>query len=746
MENITASNASSALLKSAWEQARDSCPQIKSGVQVSRHFFRGQLWYVLQRAGSERLHRINGSAWHILGRCDGKTRLSAILAALKAESLQAPANDQPAEGGDAHVWDEVELLRIINQFSYEGIITIAGFENTRAHVRPAAAKKGKIKLSNPLAIHIPLWNPNRFLFNNMHFVRPLFTRTALIIWLFVIMFGAVSAATHWAEISQNVLDRAFQPGNLFWLWLLYPLTKIFHELGHAFATRIHGGAVNETGIMVMYGVPVPYVDASAAAGFPLKRHRLLVDAIGIMVELAIAVLALAVWLSVEPGLLSQLAYNTMFLCSLSTLLFNANPLMRFDGYYLLADYLEIPNLGNRAYIYWRYLFKRYIFGVQLSQAEINALASDRKERLWLTAYGAGSFIYRIGVLTGIIWLAAQYNPLLGVAVLMFIIYGQVLMPLQKLARYLLGDALGEHKRRRLTSLSLALIAVLLILIFVPFPLKRTLSAVVWTPGDAEVRTQAQGFIQKEWVRDGEFVHAGQILFSLEDPTQQANMAAAKADLSEAQTRYQAALPQENKADAVQFIEDITALEAQVNYLQQQIAQLTVTSQSNGIFYFPPAALPALQRFVKQGEVIGYVVAADLQEKRVIRAMVSQDDIGLLQQADNHGINKSVKIWIANWPAQIFNAEISRVIPAASQQLPSPVLGSRYGGEIAIDPADASGQRALTEWFQLEITLNSPLPATLLGTRAWASVVLGSSPLALQAYRHLRQLFLKRLNF
>src|SRR5262249_37075249 len=140
--------------------------------------------------------------------------------------------------------------------------------------------------------------------------------------------------------------------------------KALHELGHGYATKSCGGEVHEMGIMFLVFLPLPYVDASAAAGFRGKWRRASVGAAGMMVEIFVAALALFVWLAVEPGPVRALAFSVMITAGVTTILFNGNPLLRYDGYYILADLLEIPNLAIRGARYWGHLINRYVFGTE----------------------------------------------------------------------------------------------------------------------------------------------------------------------------------------------------------------------------------------------------------------------------------------------------------------------------------------------------------------------------------------------
>ena len=126
----------------------------------------------------------------------------------------------------------------------------------------------------PLAIRIPLFDPDRFLERTAFLVRPLFGRLGALIWLSVVSAGLVLAGLNWAALSEDVIDRVLAPQNLLLLWFVYPLVKAVHELGHAYATKIYGGEVHEIGVMFLVFVPVPYVDATAASSFPNKHERM----------------------------------------------------------------------------------------------------------------------------------------------------------------------------------------------------------------------------------------------------------------------------------------------------------------------------------------------------------------------------------------------------------------------------------------------------------------------------------------
>ena len=185
---------------------------------------------------------------------------------------------------------------------------------------------------------------------------------------------------HWQELSSDVTDRVLSTENLFLLAFIYPFSRLFHEFGHAYAVKRWGGEVHEMGVMLIVFMPLPYVDASWSSAFPEKSRRMFVGAAGIMVDIFLASAAIIVWVLAEPGAVRAVAYNVIFVAGLSTLLLNGNPLLRFDSYYILADFLEIPNLADRANKYLGYLIKRYLLRIKDS---ISSRTGSRRETLAL---------------------------------------------------------------------------------------------------------------------------------------------------------------------------------------------------------------------------------------------------------------------------------------------------------------------------------------------------------------------------
>jgi hypothetical protein len=246
--------------------------------------------------------------------------------------------------------------------------------------------------------------------------------------------------------SADVLD----PGNLIFLYLSFVVVKICHEFSHAFACKRFcrlkrsAGEVHSMGVMFLVLFPLPYVDASSAWSFRNKWHRAIVGMAGVLAELAVAAIAAIVWSQTSTGAVHIIAYNVIFIASVSTLLFNGNPLLRFDAYYVLSDLIEIPNLAVRARNYLYYVVKRYVWSLRRIQNPAYSLG----ERIWFLTYGPASTVYRIFISIRILLFLNNRLPpaffIIVPVVAIPAVIGWLLTPLSRFVRYL---ATGPYLKR-----------------------------------------------------------------------------------------------------------------------------------------------------------------------------------------------------------------------------------------------------------------------------------------------------------
>ena len=345
---------SQSLFSTSWYRVASIRPRLRNHAQIHRHIYRDSVWYVLQNHSTGKFHRFTPVANLIIGLMDGRRTLQEIWdIACDRLGDEVPTQD--------------EVIKLLSDLHRADVLQsdappdLKELQQRRIkHVR----MRWKQYLGNPLSLRIPLFDPDRMLNRLMPLVRPLLGWRGTALWFAVVGWAVILIAMHWTELSGDVIDRVFSVENLLLIWFVFPLIKALHELGHAIATKIDGGEVHEMGIMLLVLMPIPYVDASSATAFRDKRSRMLVGAAGMLLEIFIAALAVFAWVNLEPGIERAIAYDVILVAGVSTLLFNANPLLRYDGYYILADWLEIPNLAQRSNEYLGYLVNRYLFGLE----------------------------------------------------------------------------------------------------------------------------------------------------------------------------------------------------------------------------------------------------------------------------------------------------------------------------------------------------------------------------------------------
>jgi putative peptide zinc metalloprotease protein len=583
-----------------------------------------------------------------------------------------------------------------------------------------------------MSLRFPLIDPDRFLSRTIRAVRPLFSLFGAITWLLVVAAAGLLAARHWPALTENITDRVLAAQNLLILWLVYPFVKAVHELGHAYAVKRWGGEVHEMGIMLLVLMPVPYVDASSASAFRDKKQRIAVGATGMMVELFVASLALFLWVAVEPGIVRSVAYNILLMGSISTVLFNGNPLLRYDGYYILADLLEIPNLAQRSLQYLGYLIKRHLFGV----TQVQPPHAAPHERAWLIGYSVASFVYRLFIYAGIILFISKKFYIVGVLLGLWAAVGMVVVPLVKKIHYLLvSPELRDQRVRAVTTAFGLSTAALLFIAFVPVPSWTRSEGVVWVPEEALVRAGTSGFVSRVVATPDASVHRGDLLIECVDPLLKAEVQVLRAELNALQARYdEEILSDRVKAQVTR--EEITHARADLARTEERSRELNILSSSDGVLVVPRSEdLPG--RYLRQGDLIAYILNID---HPTVRVVVPQADVDQIRNR-----TRRVEVRLSERVSEVIPAKVTRTTPGASERLPSTALGSSGGGAIAIDPRDPQRTKTLEKVFTVDIELTRPPETVYVNDRVYVRFDHGFEPLAVQWYRSLRRLFLRWFN-
>jgi putative peptide zinc metalloprotease protein len=706
------------LLSSWWYRVATRKPKLRSHARLHRHLYRGELWYLLQDPASSRVHRFSPSARLVISLMDGTHSVEQLWElANRHLGEDAPSQDELIQLlGQLHTADllESDVTPDVAELYSRG-----GREEKARHLR---------SYGNPMAIRIPLFDPDRLLNGFAGLLRLVWSGWGALVWAVVVLPAFVLVWPHWPELTHNFSDQVLAVDNLAVIYLVFPVIKLLHEMGHASAVKAGGGEVHDVGIILLVLLPVPYVDASAASVFRSKYRRALVGAAGMGVELFVAAIAFYLWLLVDLGVVRAVLFNVMLIASVSTVLFNGNPLLRYDAYYILVDLVEIPNLALRSTRYWGYLIERYLLGI----SEVTRPDASRAERVWFVFYGFASTIYRIFVTILIALFIAGQFFFIGVLLAIWAVVAMAILPLIKAGRHLVqSPRLRRHRSRALTIAGGLVVGLAVFLFAVPMPYHSQVEGVLWLPEEAMVRASANGFLRELLVTPGSQVAEGDALVQSYDPTLLAQLRRSEGKIAELQAEYAAQFVTD-RAKAQIIRDKLVAEQANLDLARERAAELVARARSNGVFIAPQMVdMPG--RYYRRGELLGYVVGKITPLARVV---VPQDAVDRVRLTTDR-----IEVRPVDRPHLTLEGHVLRAVPAAGEYLPTPALSVEGGGDFAIDPRDTKGPRTLQRTFQFDIALDGLPTVDHFGQHAFVRFDHRMEPLAVQWYRSIRLLLL-----
>ncbi len=700
----------------SWYRVAPLKARLRPSAQVSRQYYRGERWYVVRDPAGNQFHRLSDAAYRFVGLLDGR-RTVAEAWDLVGGQLADDAPTQP------------EVIQILSQLYsanlVEADITPDATVLLRRH-KQLQKRQLQGRLMNVLFPRIPMWDPDRFLKLWMPVTRLMLSKFGAALWLAVV-FGAVWALVgRWGELRAGAAD-AISPGNWPFLWLTFVLIKFIHELGHASSCRRFGGEVHEMGIMFLVFIPTPYVDASTAWAFANKWQRVFVGAGGMIVELFVAALCAFVWINTAPGsLVHQLTYNAMLIASVSTVIFNANPLLRYDGYYILSDLLEIPNLRQRSVEYALGLIKRHVFRVKLPQP-----LPPVGQRVWLFLYAVLSGIYRIFIGIMIIVVVAWTVPVLGILMALGGVATWILMPLFKLGKYLMLEPELHRKRGRAFAFTLAVATGIFVLIgLIPFWVYYEAVGIVECRDRQVVHMAGGGFVNEIKARHGQSLRRGDAILVAQDPQLDAEIVQLEANLRGLEAQRQLAGVHDQAQRQIAEIR-IGAIRERLEDAVRRRDGLTVRAPIDGELIAPQLE-EMMHTYLPRGQEVAIVATTS---ELVAKAALEQRDAELAALVSD----PNPQIRLAGAIGTVLRGHDAQLINAAQDKLPSASLGHAGGGEIATDPRDASGRTPMTRQFEMRVMLDNPSAEWFPGQRAYIRFRLDKRPLLWQWGRRFWQL-------
>ncbi|MBL9140131.1 MAG: hypothetical protein JNK85_29950 [Verrucomicrobiales bacterium] len=705
----------------SWYRVAQQRVALRSAVQVHRQNFRGERWYVLQNPFTNQFFRLRPAAYEFVIRLNPNRTVEEVW----KECIERAPDDAPGQEA---------VLQLLSQLYHANLLQYSGAADAaQLFKRYEKTRKRELRgrLLNVMFMRIPLLDPDRFLVRTLPFVGKFISAVGAVLWFIVVGLALKVVADNFPALRSEA-QGILAPSNLILLYVSLVFLKTFHEFGHAYFCRKFGGEVHVMGVLFMIFTPTPYVDATSSWGFRERWKRVMVGLAGVIVELFVAALATFVWAKTGPGTVHAIAYNMMFIASVSAIVFNLNPLLRFDGYYILSDLLGIPNLSQQANRQLRYWAEKHLYGLKKEQNP----SSNPREAAWLGFFGIASGVYRVFVFAGVLLLVADSFLLIGILMAAVCAVAWVVVPIWKLTNYLASSPRLHRHRVRAVSVTSALAGiVVLFLQFVPFPYHFRAPGIVWSRQWTEVHSETAGRALRLLSPPGSTVTLGQPLLELTSPELELEWQAARARRDEVETRIRQALQEAvpNLEPLHRFLESANKSLAM---LEDQRSNLVVRATQAGIWVNPHATeLPG--RWIARGANLGAIIDPSGFQ---FLAVVGPEDVDRLFGRELG----PAEMRLLGQAGRVLNVTGSRVIPAERRDLPSAALGWLAGGPVRTASDDSQGTRAAEPFFEVRGNVENADDATLLHGRAGrVRFDLPSQPLLPRWMRSLRQLLQRR---
>lgn len=662
-----------------WHRVSDLKLSLIFDATIEKQVYRGKTWYVILEPYNNRFFRVTPKAYRFLMQLTPKKTLNEIW----QQYLEHNPKETPTQD---------EVIRLLTQLHQTNLLYFKNIPNNEDIFNRYVTKQNvniRNKFISFLYIKIPIWDPHKWLEKSQWLTHLLINRVTLVIWLLTLLFGIKTFLDNYSSFSMQS-EGLLAPSNIFLLYISLFVLKFFHEMGHAMMSRKFGGDVHTMGLMFIVFTPLPYMDASSSWLFKNKWHRIMVSSAGMFVELFFASIATVIWAHTGDGVLHSIAFNIMIIGSVSSVVFNGNPLLKFDAYYILSDYLEIPNLQKKSTDIWLYWWQKYIFEV----SHIKKAYETHKEAILLAVYGFLSFFYRFLVAISIAFFVSDQMFELGVAVILLSLYVWILKPLWTYIHYLFSDERLLGKRKKAFTLTLSIMAVLVLFFgFTPCSYSIYADGVVSSREYVNVFSKTDGYLHKIYFKDGERVKKGDLLLSFKNSELSIEIKSVEAKIKESELLILKSR-NESIADVKAINNQLEVLHEQLEFLKLKEENLHVYATKDGI-WVSNSLVNYINTYLKLGDKLGEILPHNNFD---FVGVVSQEDA-----SDLFGTILESDVKLYSRSCETLRIKNVSIIPYETYELPSPSLGFMGGGEILTDTQDKNGIKTQEAYFKVIAT-------------------------------------------
>jgi putative peptide zinc metalloprotease protein len=709
--------------------------KVRPDLIITQQKHAGQTYYIVKDPVAFKYFRFREEELFLLKRFDGRNNFDDI----RHEFVE---KFRPQRLG------VVELEKFVQQLLQAGLATADTPQlGQRMFERFKKKRMDRLKgfFSNVLNIKVSLFDPDRLLTSMLRYTGFLFTLPFFLVAVLFFLASAGLVLLNWEDFLRKLpaWSEFFTPKNILYFWLTLAAVKVIHEFGHGLSCKRFGGEVHEMGLLFLVLTPCLYANVTDSWMLPSKWHRAIIGAAGMYFEFLIAAIAVWVWWFTEPGaMINTLSLVIIFICSFSTFVFNANPLLRFDGYYIMSDLLEIPNLRERSNRLLGNMAGRFFLGVEVVEDPF----MPRRNQWFFLTYAVTSWCYRWLVTFGILFFF--YNLLkpyrLGTISAMLALASLIpmlVLPIRNIHRTLKNKwrSLKVNKARVVASVT-ATALVLGALLAVPLPMWVDVPCMLVARDAVTLYVREQGTLEELFVEDDRPVLGGEVIARLRSAELERRHKTALAEREQLALRLRAASAFGDAGWAASKAEEQAARE-RVGMLEEQIRQLEIRVPRNtaGRAILPPRKSD-LGRTYKPGDPFCQIGDTSKLDAFLV---LSHSDIGLVD------VGQPVSLKMNGHLGWIVASNISRIGTDDLEELPQ-AMSNKHGGHVATQPSDAksNSQQQSEQPIARSYSILVPVPETegkwRPGMRGFARVHLPNACIAWRIYRYFHQTWNFRL--
>lgn len=636
---------------------------------------------VVKEPVSEKYYRLTSYEIQLLKELDGTVSIERAVERLK---------------GRGHYYSIEDANGIVVKAAQYGLVVGTRFD-TAEYLRARRETVNKAKraalFSSVYFLFIPILNPDRFLERTLWIFRLLFNRFTLTIAALAAPGAIYLVLSGWTRV-EGQYNFFFNWGNLLYLWITIALAKLIHEFAHAYIAKSFGLHVPQMGVAFLIFFPCLYCNTTDAWQLADRKQRMAIGAGGIIAEAMLAVAAAYVWHFTRSGIINSLAFYLMTVSLVSTILFNGNPLLKFDGYFILIDWLRIPNLAGKAAGYVKYLFMNRVFGI----SKYPDTSRTPREAAIFPIYGVSSFIYRIFLYTGIVaGVYYRFDKTLGLllASMAFVLF--VIRPILRGLRALHTQRGEIHPRFAGILVLVLLIVGVGTVLFTPISGHSVYPCYLASAKTQKLTVPLRTLVEEVLVKKGSVVGKGDILFTLDTSRLELELSD-KMDEREIILKELELfrLDDEKRARVGSKEIELFQVEDDIRRIQEEyhMARGGIAAPFDGV-------ITALDERMQAGFQPGAgVIVGELEstEDTVVYALIPELDLHKVRPGQD------VKIWFPMGSGRLFLEKADSVRSYSERDLRDSPFSSRLGGELATEIKDEEQMDSPLE-AQYQCTVN-----------------------------------------